>query len=171
VRNRPAILVTGGARSGKSRFALRRAERFRSPHLLVATAEAGDEEMAERIARHRAERDRRWTTVEEPIGISEVVRRARGGVVVIDCLTVWLANLMDDNPEADVAAGLDDLVAALRARSAAVVAVTNEVGLGIVPTNRLARAFRDAAGTMNQRIAEVADEVHLCVAGQALRVK
>jgi adenosyl cobinamide kinase/adenosyl cobinamide phosphate guanylyltransferase len=167
----PIIVVTGGARSGKSRFALTRAAKFRPPHILLATAEAGDDEMAARIARHRAERDRRWRTVEEPTEIAAVLRRRRAGVVVIDCLTLWLANIMDGDPRANVDRAFDELVAALGERRFAVVAVTNEVGLGIVPANRLARAYRDAAGTMNQRVAEAADEVHLLVAGQAMRIK
>jgi adenosylcobinamide kinase/adenosylcobinamide-phosphate guanylyltransferase len=170
-RRRPIVLVTGGARSGKSRFALARAERIRPPRVLLATAEAGDDEMAARIARHRAERGRSWQTVEEPTKIAAVLRRTRAGVILIDCLTLWLANLMGRDPEAKVAPAIDDLVRVLTERRSAVVAVTNEVGFGIVPSNRLARAFRDAAGMMNQRVAEAADEVHLLVAGQALRVK
>jgi adenosyl cobinamide kinase/adenosyl cobinamide phosphate guanylyltransferase len=167
----PLILVTGGARSGKSRFALERAATLGPPRVFVATAEAGDDEMAARIARHRANRPRGWRTVEEPRRLAQAVRRFEGGVVLIDCLTLWLANLMNDDAEFDPAASIEELRRALRARRAAVVVVTNEVGSGIVPETPLGRAFRDGAGVMNQRVAEAADEVHLVVAGRALRIK
>jgi adenosylcobinamide kinase / adenosylcobinamide-phosphate guanylyltransferase len=167
----PIVLVTGGARSGKSRFALARGESLGSPRVFLATAEAQDEEMAARIARHRAERGRRWRTVEEPLAITAVLRRPQGGVVLIDCLTLWLANQMGDGPKTNVLPAVDELVEALCSRRSAVVAVTNEVGLGIVPENALARAFRDATGFLNQRVGAIADEVFLLVAGQALRIK
>jgi adenosylcobinamide kinase/adenosylcobinamide-phosphate guanylyltransferase len=162
------ILVLGGARSGKSRFALERSAALPAPRLFVATAEAGDDEMAERIARHRRERGEEWRTREEPLRIAPVVGEADGGVVLVDCLTIWLANVLEAglDPETEVTA----LVDALAARRAAVVAVSNEVGLGIVPANALARAFRDAAGRMNQRVAAIADEVWFLVAGRALRM-
>ena len=168
---RPIVLVTGGARSGKSRFALARAESLGSPRVFLATAEARDEEMAARIARHRAERGSRWRTVEEPVAIASVLERQQGGVVLLDCLTLWLANQMGDCATTEVAPAVDELVGALSARRSALVAVTNEVGLGIVPESALARAFRDASGFLNQRVAAIADEVFLLVAGQALRIK
>jgi len=168
---RPIVLVTGGARSGKSRFALERAATLGSPRLFVATAEARDEEMKARIARHRAERGRRWRTVEAPRRLAAVLRRGSAPVLLIDCLTLWLANVMGDDARRDVVPQIENLVAALSRRRSAVVMVTNEVGLGIVPDNPLGRAFRDAAGFMNQRVASLADEVYLLVAGQALRIK
>jgi adenosylcobinamide kinase / adenosylcobinamide-phosphate guanylyltransferase len=167
----PIVLVTGGARSGKSRFAITRAESLGSPRVFLATAEARDDEMTRRIASHRAERGRRWQTVEEPLAIAAVLQRQRRGVVLIDCLTLWLANQMGECPSTNVAPAVDELVEALVSRRSAVVAVTNEVGLGIVPENALARAFRDATGFLNQRVAAIADEVFLLVAGQPLRVK
>jgi adenosylcobinamide kinase/adenosylcobinamide-phosphate guanylyltransferase len=167
----PLILVTGGARSGKSRFALDRCADLGPPRVFIATAEAGDDEMAARIALHRAHRPRGWRTVEEPRRLAQALRRFEGGVVLIDCLTLWLANLMNDDAEFDPAASIEELLRALRARRAAVVMVTNEVGSGIVPETLLGRAFRDGAGVMNQRVAEAADEVHLVVAGRALRIK
>jgi len=127
--------------------------------------------MAVRIARHRAERGRRWRTLEAPRRLAAVLRRHRGGVLLVDCLTLWLANVMDEDARRDVAPDVEGLVAALSLRRSAVVLVTNEVGFGIVPDNPLARAFRDAAGFMNQRVATVADEVYLLVAGQPLRIK
>ena len=165
------LLVTGGARSGKSRFALERATRLGPPRWFVATAEAGDAEMTARIARHRAERGRRWRTVEAPLRLASIVRAATRGVVLIDCLTLWLANVMGDDPDRDVTAQIEKLITALGRRRTALVVVTNEVGMGIVPEHPLARAFRDAAGFMNQRVAAVADEVVLVVAGQPLRIK
>jgi adenosylcobinamide kinase/adenosylcobinamide-phosphate guanylyltransferase len=127
--------------------------------------------MAERIARHRSERGSEWRTIEEPRRLAAALRERSGGVALIDCLTLWLANLMGDTPETNTEDHVADLVAALAERHAGVVAVTNEVGLGIVPEHALARAFRDAAGLMNRRVAEIADEVHLLVAGQPLRIK
>jgi adenosyl cobinamide kinase/adenosyl cobinamide phosphate guanylyltransferase len=168
---RPFILVTGGARSGKSRFALERAAALGPPRVFLATAEAGDEEMAARIARHRAERPKGWRTLEEPRRLAPALRRCTSGVVLVDCLTLWLANRMGDEPGFDAGPPVEELARALRARRAAVVAVTNEVGSGIVPETPLARAFRDAAGFMNQRAAEAADEAYLLVAGRALRIK
>jgi adenosylcobinamide kinase/adenosylcobinamide-phosphate guanylyltransferase len=170
-RRPPLVLVTGGARSGKSRFALARASVLGLPRLFVATAEALDGEMAARIARHRAERGGEWRTIEAPLRLADVARREEGQAIVVDCLTLWLANVMGDGAEAKVEESVSDLVAAFAERRSAIVAVTNEVGAGIVPENPLARAFRDAAGSMNQRVAAIADEVHLLVAGQPLRVR
>ena len=167
----PLILVIGGARSGKSRFALDRAAKLGRPRVFIATAEAGDDEMAARIARHRADRPRGWRTVEEPRRLAQALSRFKGGVVLVDCLTLWLANLMNDDAEFDPAPSVEKLLRSLRARRAAVVVVTNEVGFGLVPESPLGRAFRDAAGLMSQRVAEAADEVHLLVAGRALRLK
>lgn len=164
-------LVLGGARSGKSRFALERACKTGLPLLFLATAEARDEEMAEKIARHRVDRGELWRTIEEPRRIADVVRRESGQAIVVDCLTLWLANVMGEDPRTPVEPFLDELVDALAKRRSAIVAVSNEVGFGIVPENALARVFRDAAGRMNQRVAALADEVTLLVAGQPLRVK
>lgn len=167
---RPLLaLVTGGARSGKSRFALARATSLGRPRVFLATGEGRDDEMAARIARHRAERDPAWRTVEEPIEIARALRAEEGSAVVVDCLTLWLANLFDRGR--DVRAAGDELLSALLARRAAVVLVTNELGSGIVPENALARDYRDAAGFLNQQVADLADEVHLLVCGQPLRIK
>lgn len=168
---RPIVLVTGGARSGKSGFALARGAAMGSPRLFVATAEPRDEEMAVRIARHRAERARGWRTVEAPKRLAAVLRRPGAAVVLIDCLTLWLANVMGDDAARDVTPDVDALIDALALRRASVIAVTNEVGLGIVPENALARTFRDAAGILNQTIAAVADEVEFVVAGLPMKVK
>lgn len=165
-----SILITGGARSGKSRFAERVTLSLGRPAIYVATAEARDAEMADRIARHRARRGPEWTTWAEPLDLCAVLRASDGGPPrLVDCLTLWLTNLMlgARDWEAEVEA-LADLVPRLTAPA---VFVTNEVGAGIVPENALARAFRDAAGLTNQRIAEACDELWFCVAGHPIKVK
>jgi adenosylcobinamide kinase/adenosylcobinamide-phosphate guanylyltransferase len=156
------VLVGGGARSGKSRWALERARRRGGRLVFIATAEALDDEMSVRVAHHRAERGDEFETIEEPRELARAIRSAQGDAIVVDCLTLWLANVMGDAEEA---------IAAAKAHAAEVICVTNEVGCGIVPENALAREFRDRAGRMNQRFAEAADEVYWMVFGQPLRVK
>jgi adenosylcobinamide kinase / adenosylcobinamide-phosphate guanylyltransferase len=162
-------LVLGGARSGKSRLAQTMAEALEGPLLYCATAEAGDEEMADRIARHRADRGPRWTTVECPVALPEAVVTHDGQPVVIDCLTLWLSNLMLGGY--DVSHHGRQLLAAMRARTAPLILVSNEVGLGLVPETPLGRAFRDEAGRLNQAVAAVADSVLFVVAGLSTRLK
>ncbi len=157
------VLIGGGSRSGKSRFALERARREGSNLVFIATAEARDDEMRERIARHQAERGDEFRTVEAPLDVAGAIRSADGDAIVVDCLTLWLANTM-----ASEFSALED---AARSCRACVILVTNEVGCGIVPDNALAREFRDRAGMLNQRMAEAAAEVYWMVFGQPLRVK
>jgi adenosylcobinamide kinase/adenosylcobinamide-phosphate guanylyltransferase len=166
----PVTLVLGGARSGKSRFAeglLADA----SPRTYLATAEPGDAEMAARIAAHRARRGAGWTTVEAPLELVPALRRATaaGGGVLVDCLTLWLANLLAAGR--DPAAAGDALVDALAELPGRTVLVSNEVGLGIVPDNALARAFRDHAGRLHQAMAAVAPRVYWVAAGLPLLLK
>jgi adenosyl cobinamide kinase/adenosyl cobinamide phosphate guanylyltransferase len=163
------LLITGGARSGKSQHALAWAARFRR-RAFIATAQALDEEMRQRIARHRGERGAWWTTLEEPIRLAAALQRAQQGhdVVVVDCLTLWLSNLILLPGEIDLDTPLRDLVTVLQSRTAAIAVVTNEVGSGIVPDNPLARRFRDLCGSLNQRVAAISDRVLLLVAGRAL---
>lgn len=162
------ILIGGGARSGKSRYALDRARREGSHLVFIATAEAHDEEMRRRIEQHRADRGPDFTTIEAPVHLGAAIRSANGAdAIVVDCLTLWLANILDH----DVDAAIRDLEASARAPRATVILVTNEVGCGIVPDNALAREFRDRAGVLNQRMAECASEVYWMVFGQPLRVK
>ncbi len=162
-------LVLGGARSGKSRFAESLIERFPPSWVYLATAEAFDEEMRARIATHRERRPRGWITRDAPLDLAAALQVAGPAPVLVDCLTLWLTNLMlgDHDIEAATAA----LLAALAARAGPTVLVSNEVGLGIVPEHALARRFRDAAGILHQRVAGVADGVVLMVAGIAMRVK
>ncbi len=166
-------LVLGGARSGKSRYAesliAALAPTWNPPWIYVATAEPGDEEMRTRIAAHRARRGPAWQTVEAPHELAEAVVLAQPTPVLVDCLTLWLSNLMlaAVNIEAEIAR----LERALDAARAPVVLVSNEVGSGIVPEHPLGRIFRDLQGTLNQRMAVRADRVVLMVAGLPLAVK
>jgi adenosylcobinamide kinase/adenosylcobinamide-phosphate guanylyltransferase len=161
-------LVLGGARSGKSRHAEALTSAHPAPWTYIATAQAFDEEMRARIATHRDRRGAGWVTVEAPLLLADAIAAAEGPVLV-DCLTLWLTNVMLDDQ--DVPQAMADLEGALLARTAPVVLVASEVGLGIVPDNRLARAFRDQAGLLHQRLAAIADSVVLMVAGLPLPVK
>ncbi len=163
------ILIGGGARSGKSRSALEKARAIEGSRAFVATAQPFDEEMATRIDRHRAERGEEFTTIEEPLDLARAIADARFDVILVDCLTLWLSNIMFANRDSDAETG--SLVNAAQAAAGTVIFVTNEVGSGIVPDNALAREFRDRAGILNQRIANAAQEVYWMVFGQALRVK
>jgi adenosylcobinamide kinase/adenosylcobinamide-phosphate guanylyltransferase len=164
------ILITGGARSGKSARAEGRAKAFAGKPVYIATAEALDAEMRERIANHRARRGGEWIERESPLDLVAALEATDGGGArLVDCLTLWLSNLM--HAERDWSKEAARLAETLRAQKSSVVLVTNEVGLGIVPDNPLARRFRDAAGTMNQMIAQAADEVEFVVAGLPVRVK
>jgi len=168
------ILITGGARSGKSAAALRLADGY-APCVFIATADAFDDEMQERIARHQAERGDKWRTLDAPVDLAGAIGSvaAPQAAVVIDCLTVWLGNLMHyDQATTEDSPACAALLEALRLSPAArIVLVTNEVGMGIVPDNPLSRRFRDVAGRLNQRIAAAADRVILAVCGQLLTIK
>lgn len=165
------MLVLGGARSGKSRYAQGLAEASGGRLVFIATAQAFDDEMTDRIHRHQAVRDGRWTTVEASVDLAGAVGAADGedAVVLVDCLTLWASNLLLG--EEDAEARLAQLLAGLERARGQVLLVANEVGLGIVPDNALARAFRDLAGTINQRVAAVVHRVHMTVAGIPIIVK
>jgi adenosylcobinamide kinase / adenosylcobinamide-phosphate guanylyltransferase len=165
----PATLILGGARSGKSRFAEELIERTEQPALYLATAEPRDEEMHARIAAHRARRGSHWTTVEEPLEIVNVLLAETARPVLIDCVTLWLSNLI--GARRDIGFEIERLLAALPRHKAPVVLVANEVGLGIVPENALAREFRDHAGRLNQGVARLAQRVVFMAAGLPLRLK
>jgi adenosylcobinamide kinase / adenosylcobinamide-phosphate guanylyltransferase len=161
-------LVLGGARSGKSRHAEALITAHPAPWTYVATAQAFDEEMRDRIGEHRARRDGGWHTLEAPIDLPEAIRAAQGPVLV-DCLTLWLTNLMlGDHVRATA---FVELEAAIHDAPGPVVLVSNEVGLSIVPENALARAFRDEQGRLNQHMARIADRVIFMVAGLPMVVK
>ena len=163
------VLITGGARSGKSRRAETRARAFPGQPVYIATAEALDAEMAERIASHRARRGPGWQTIEAPRDLVAALKSCRNTPVLVDCLTLWLSNVM--LAEADIQAEAVQLEATLAAMAAPVVLVSNEVSYGIVPDYPLGRRFRDHQGILNQKIAARADRVVLVVAGLPLAVK
>lgn len=168
------VLVTGGARSGKSRFAEARLAELApgGPWRYLATAEAGDEEMRVRIARHRARRGDGWQTVEAPRQLAAALADGSASGALVDCVTLWLTNLLIDGADDDeLLAASEGVAAAARARRGPVVFVTNEVGAGIVPEHPLGRRFRDLAGLINQRLAAAADEVVLVAAGLPLRLR
>jgi adenosylcobinamide kinase/adenosylcobinamide-phosphate guanylyltransferase len=166
-------LVLGGARSGKSRYGesliLGLAPAWPGPYGYIATAEAGDAEMAERIKTHRARRGAIWRTKEAPRDLAPALTAWRAMPVLVDCMTLWLSNLM--LAEADIEAATQSIEAVLSAAEAPVVLIANEVGSGIVPDNALGRRFRDLQGILNQRLAAAADRVVLVVAGLPLVVK
>ena len=164
----PLTLVLGGARSGKSRHAEGLIAALPPPWTYIATAQAFDAEMRERIALHRERRDKRWLTVEEPLALPQALAAAKGPVLV-DCLTLWLTNLMLGNH--DLPGAFATLETALVETEYPVVFVSNEVGLGIVPENALARAFRDEQGRLNQRMAALAGHVVFMAAGLPMVLK
>jgi len=173
---RKIVFITGGARSGKSLFALKEASKISGEKAYIATAEVLDEEMQQRIENHRRQRGDEWITYEEPLRIVGLLGKINGkySVILIDCLTLWLSNLMHSNFNIDQE--IENLINVLKDLSlltyhSSLFIVSNEVGLGIVPDNELARRFRDIAGILNQKVAEVADEVYLEIVGIPLRIK
>jgi adenosylcobinamide kinase/adenosylcobinamide-phosphate guanylyltransferase len=172
------VLIGGGVRSGKSRFALELAEGFGPSRTFIATAEGLDDEMATRIARHRGERPESFTTIEEPVALTECLRRAWQApaptppdVLVVDCLTLWVSNLLvRGDSEVTVTARIRELVEVLRARRSHVILVSNEVGMGLVPETAIGRAFRDLLGHLHQLLAAEADQIFLGMMGLLLRV-
>lgn len=166
------VLVLGGARSGKTAFAESLAIRSGSKPAYLATAEALDAEMRDRVDSHKAGRAERFTTLEEPLALSDAVLRASADhdVILVDCLTLWITNLLMANE--DVSKAVSELGATLvQLKSAKVILVSNEVGLGIVPDNAMARTFRDLAGASHQRLAVVCDDVYFVVAGLPMTLK
>jgi adenosylcobinamide kinase / adenosylcobinamide-phosphate guanylyltransferase len=163
------VVLLGGARSGKSRLAVRLARESGESVLFVATGEPGDEEMAARIARHREERPGGWTTVEEPRRLLAAVAAAPpGACLVVDCLSLWVANLIEGAPAEAIETEAAEAASAAASRPGRTIAVTNEVGLGVVPATPLGRAYRDVLGRVNAIWAEAAAEAYLVVAGRRL---
>lgn len=166
-----SLLVLGGARSGKSRYAQQRVEALSGRLVYIATAQSLDSEMEERISRHRADRGARWQTIEAPIELPAAIEDAalRHDAVLVDCLTLWLSNLF--LAEKDIEAAARSLETVVARCPCPVALVANELGLGIVPDNALARRFRDEAGWLNQRLAQTVDEVVMLAAGLPMRLK
>ena len=166
------VVLLGGARSGKSRLAVRLAVDSGAPVVFLATGEAGDDEMAARIARHREERPPGWTTIEEPRALLAAVAGAPPeSCLVVDCLSLWVANLIEAAPAEAIEREALEAAALAAGREGVTIAVTNEVGLGIVPDNELARRYRDVLGRVNATWAAAADEAYFVVAGRALRLE
>lgn len=169
------MLVTGGARSGKSRFAERMAEGYQPMRGYLATGQPGDAEMEERISRHRGRRGEEWHTVEEPLELAAAVLRNDGrfNVLLIDCVTLWLSNLlfMTQGGPAGALKRVEEFTAGFGRLQTPLIIVTNEVGMGIVPEHPLARSFRDLAGEANELIAARADEVYVTISGLPLKLK
>ncbi|GAC1470147.1 MAG: bifunctional adenosylcobinamide kinase/adenosylcobinamide-phosphate guanylyltransferase [Desulfuromonadaceae bacterium] len=173
------IFITGGARSGKSAFAEKRSLEFGAPLCYLATAQTLDSEMDERVRRHRERRGGEWSTIEEPIHLSQAVVRCDGQcrAILVDCVTLWLSNLLfkyedaAEQVEERIHEDLQRLKSTLHGMVTPVILVSNEVGMGIVPDNSLARMFRDIAGTANQTLAAMADEVHVVISGIPLKLK
>jgi adenosylcobinamide kinase / adenosylcobinamide-phosphate guanylyltransferase len=165
-------LITGGSRSGKSRYALELAKSAKKP-FYIATAGIGDEEMKDRIIKHQAERGEHWTTIEEQIDLAYAIQKANNEAadfIIVDCLTLWISNIMfKDTVELEFE--LDKLKLIIKKIDTPLVLVTNEVGCGIVPDNPLAREFRDTAGIVNQEIAKMVDNVILTVSGIPMVIK
>ncbi|MDO9289139.1 MAG: bifunctional adenosylcobinamide kinase/adenosylcobinamide-phosphate guanylyltransferase [Thermodesulfovibrionales bacterium] len=163
--------IIGGARSGKSSFAVSEALKLKGRKAYIASAEALDGEMKERIKKHKKDRGDGWDTYEEPIRISEVLKKIEGqySVILLDCLTLWLSNLMMN--EKNIEQEIENFIHSLFTVHCSLFIVSNEVGMGIVPENEMARRFRDMAGMLNQRVAEIADEVYLVVSGIPVKIK
>lgn len=170
---RELLLVLGGARSGKSSWALRHVESHYSSYLFLATARVNDDEMAERVRLHRESRGTRWKLLEEPLEVPRTLRTGPGDAeaVLVDCLTVWMSNVLIEKGEAAVESYQDGLLEALSQRDRTIVIVSNEVGMGIVPETYLGRFFRDTAGRFNQRVAAMADRVVFMIAGLPMALK
>lgn len=173
--NNGCMLVLGGARSGKSSFALNTCNELKGNHFFIATAQAFDDEMEDRIKRHQEERSDEWKTIEETVDIKDKIREIdnENTIILVDCLTLWLSNLYMkyESDENNVYNKIDEFVASLSNIKGRVVLVSNEVGMGIVPENKLARLYRDAAGAMNRKIAEKADKVVIIFSGLPMVLK
>ena len=172
--SRVIVFVTGGARSGKSNFAQTLVEGWTGPLLYVATGEARDQEMRDRIEKHQLDRGPRWETCEEPVELSAALERGRNfGGVLLDCLTLWTSNLLElcGSDDSALEQRVGAFLSALERFPGRLCVVTNEVGLGIVPDNALARRFRDLAGKINQSVASRATRAHWVVSGLPLRLK
>lgn len=166
------IFITGGARSGKSDFALKLGEGIGDDLTYIATCQPLDDEMRERIRLHRERRGDKWKTVEEPFEIDSHVKSngKEGSVVLIDCLTIYISNLLMNNDE-NVKEKIDSVIACLKNSKSTAIIVSNEVGMGIVPDNEISRVFRDESGIANQKFTKESDEAYMMVSGIPIRIK
>ena len=165
------IFLVGGSRSGKSSLATSLAKRIEAPVRFIATARAADEEMASRVEEHRRHRPGDWEVVEAPIDLETALRTAsEGETVLVDCVTLWVSNLMVERDDATIFQMVDEAVAAIGDRAGETIVVSNDVGSGIVPVHPVGRRFRDVQGRANQSFARAADTAYFVVAGKALRL-
>ncbi len=166
------VFITGGARSGKSTFALNLARATLEPVTFIATAQASDTEMTERIHKHQLERPREWTTIEAPIDVKTALEHTQTRVVILDCLSLLVSNLMLENrSEPEILERIQTMIEIAHTRDLKLIVVSNEVGSGIVPEYPLGRLFRDVLGRTNQMVAAASSEAYLLVAGLSLRLK
>ncbi|MBW1728098.1 MAG: bifunctional adenosylcobinamide kinase/adenosylcobinamide-phosphate guanylyltransferase [Deltaproteobacteria bacterium] len=168
------VLVIGGCRSGKSGYALELAEKIPGQKIFIATCIPHDKEMEDRVLHHKKQRSRAWTTREVPIRLPEAIRKnsRKENVILVDCLTLWISNLfLEDNDQENIDGHIRKLIQSLEKAECPIILVSNEVGTGIVPENRLARRFRDIAGFTNQRVAACVNKVIWMVAGIPVGVK
>ncbi|MGB9597266.1 MAG: bifunctional adenosylcobinamide kinase/adenosylcobinamide-phosphate guanylyltransferase [Candidatus Poribacteria bacterium] len=170
------IFIIGGARSGKSSFALQLAKGIGGKVAFIATAQAGDEEMLKRIQIHKQDRPEEWTTIEEPFDIASAIDSAKGhNIVIVDCITLLISNLLCSTENLDdiswIFNKIENLINSAKEFVGTAIIISNEVGMGIVPENRLAREFRDMAGMANQMIANSADKVYFCFSGIPVLIK
>jgi len=168
------IFITGGVRSGKSHFALELAQNFPGPKAYLATAQALDQEMAERIQWHKRNRPKDWESLEEPLRVAEILKEKgdRFSLILMDCLTLWISNgLMANWTDKKILQEADRLLKVCRATKCSLIIVSNEVGMGIVPDNPAARIFRDLSGRIHQKISRQADEVYFMVSGLPQKLK
>ena len=166
------VVLLGGARSGKSRLAHQLVERTSAPVVFLATGEAGDEEMADRITRHRQERPMSWSTVEEPVELEQAVGAVEDtATLIVDCLSLWVSNVIEHQAASDIEAAAARAAQVAATRSGLTIAVSNEVGLGIVPVNPLARAYRDVLGRVNALWVAAAAEAYFVVAGRTTKLE
>ena len=170
-----SVLIGGGARSGKSSFAQKMAEGLPGRRVYLATAQALDREMEQRIAKHQADRGSAWhATIEEPLNLTDALQQASTDfdIILVDCITLWLSNLMGrDDQDQQILAEIDKLAASLNRLPATIILVSNEVGLGLVPEHPLGRRFRDLAGLANQRLARACREVYFTIWGLPQKLK
>lgn len=169
------ILITGGARSGKSNFAVKLASQSKGKVAFIATAVAEDDEMKRRITLHKKSRPQEWTTVEEPLNLSKAIESVYDhDVIIIDCITLYLNNLISNDGTIDdefMLLKIKKMIESAKRFHGTIIIISNELGMGIVPENRLAREFRDVAGKANQMIAESADKVYVCFSGIPVQIK